>query len=698
MKYLIFFIFLFISAIHFGQDMEYYTKKLKSHPQKDTVRCRLISELLFSYSDILEEKEVYLQELKEICETKLQTNAFHNQYLKYYGDYFFHKAFLLYLEAKPIESIYFLKQALKKHDHVNAKLEKAHDLNYLGIVYINEGNYRLSDHYFKKALVIYQEIGNNVGCLNVLFNLSELYKKKEKFDQAATSLVSALKFAEREKDTFSLCDIYDQLGDLYINQEEISLGEKNIRKGLYLKKKINYRYKFSESYRQLGVAEFKKNNFIKCLNYLDKAFDLAQNENQRATVYVTRGLLLFKMNRFSESKKDLENALLLRKSDNTKCGVYPALASIFYEQGQLEKAEQLAYEAYSIAKYNEFIDKQLEAAEVLVKIYKTSKKYEKALEYAQITSDLMIEINKKENQSAVIKADFNYQNDKKQAEIKLLHQKNRISRLESSQKTTILIFVLVSFIILILFFVQFFLRFRSKKRNELLSAQLLHTQQILSQNQQIAESEIKAIKSQLNPHFFYNALNSIQGFVLTGEQEKASESIGLFSELSRAVLESSRNNEINLHDEIELLNAYLNLEKMRMPKINFHFLIPSELRLFELFLPPMIIQPIVENSVKHGLANKDGEGNISISFNVISNSLYIEIDDDGIGRNASLELNRLKVRKGTSFSSEANLNRIELLNESQQLGITQSIIDKKDENGESLGTKVVIQVPQTPYH
>lgn len=209
------------------------------------------------------------------------------------------------------------------------------------------------------------------------------------------------------------------------------------------------------------------------------------------------------------------------------------------------------------------------------------------------------------------------------------------------------------------------------------------------------KSMLTALKSQMNPHFFYNVLNSIQGYVLTGEQQKASDSIGLFSDLSRAVLESSRMNEISLHDELELLETYLKLECMRMPKISYEIIVDDNLRLHDLFLPPMILQPFVENAVKHGLANKNGKGKVKLRFSLFKNDLLIDIVDDGIGREAASKIASMKTRKGTSFSTEANRNRIELLNANFKSKIVYEITDLVDENEVAYGTRVKLVIPQS---
>jgi LytS/YehU family sensor histidine kinase len=201
----------------------------------------------------------------------------------------------------------------------------------------------------------------------------------------------------------------------------------------------------------------------------------------------------------------------------------------------------------------------------------------------------------------------------------------------------------------------------------------------------------------MNPHFFYNALNSIQGFIYSGEKEKAAQSLGLFSDLSRSVLESSRNTEISLHDEIELLTNYLKLETMRLPKIKYTITASESINLHDTYLPAMILQPLVENGIKHGLANKQGEGLLSINFEEENNKLVIVIEDDGIGRNAAAEIGKRMIKKSASFSTDANMSRIELLNANKKEKITQEISDKKDASGNATGTIVKLVIPIEAY-
>jgi LytS/YehU family sensor histidine kinase len=374
-----------------------------------------------------------------------------------------------------------------------------------------------------------------------------------------------------------------------------------------------------------------------------------------------------------------------------------AISNAYFKEKQTERAKHFAEEAfqYTVA----FDDPQeiINSCEQLKKIYLNRNNYKRVVELQNLIIENQSILNEDQNKNVALKQEFAFQNALKENKISELDKDVRIKTLESKQKTNAIILIVVLILVVGTIVISLFSRYKAKKKSEFLASQLAYTEQLLEEKQRASESEIKAIKSQMNPHFFYNALNSIQGYVLTGEQQKASESIGLFSELSRAVLESSRVNEISLNDELELLESYLKLECMRMPKIKYLIEKSEDLRLFDLYLPPMILQPIVENAVKHGLANKEEGGLIQLRFTSEKDSLLIEIEDDGIGRVAAGKIGSFVKRKGSSFSTEANLNRIELLNESFDLAITQEIIDKTDENGNAIGTLIRVNIPQNNF-
>jgi sensor histidine kinase YesM len=230
-------------------------------------------------------------------------------------------------------------------------------------------------------------------------------------------------------------------------------------------------------------------------------------------------------------------------------------------------------------------------------------------------------------------------------------------------------------------------------KNSLLEEKNTLLQEKIELEHNLNKSVLKSIKAQMNPHFFYNALNTIQAYIFTNEKAKANTYLAKFSKLTRVILEQSEKETISLSEEIESLTLYLDLEKMRF-KEGFEYCITHKINgsKDDIEFPPMLIQPYVENAIKHGLLHKDTDKKLDIVFEELNGQLIITIDDNGIGRKRSEELNKIKNDKYQSFSTQANEKRLDILNRTND-NIAVKIIDKKDVNEQACGTKVVLIIP-----
>ena len=224
-------------------------------------------------------------------------------------------------------------------------------------------------------------------------------------------------------------------------------------------------------------------------------------------------------------------------------------------------------------------------------------------------------------------------------------------------------------------------------KNELL-AQKLHLEQELQQ------SMLSSIKSQMNPHFLFNALNTIQSYIYTNDKENASHYLGKFSELTRLILEMSNKDIVSLSDEIKSLHLYLDLEGLRFEdKLNYSLEMDENVSVETTYIPSMLIQPYIENAIKHGLLHQRNKWVLSIIFNKENDSIKVVVDDNGIGRKRSEELNKNKAKHHQSFASQANQKRLEILNKGSNQRISLQIVDKMDAYGNATGTTVTMLIP-----
>ena len=210
-------------------------------------------------------------------------------------------------------------------------------------------------------------------------------------------------------------------------------------------------------------------------------------------------------------------------------------------------------------------------------------------------------------------------------------------------------------------------------------------------------SEIKAIKAQMNPHFVFNALNSLQDLVMMEDIRSTNIYLTRFAELMRGTLELSGKQFIPLEREIEMLELYLQLEKLRFgDEFQYAFQLNLKKSSSDYLIPTMLLQPYVENAVKHGLLHKEKDKQLTISFADTQDGFSCEITDNGVGRNKSSEINKRRSPKHESFSQEANQSRIDLINQTLSHKIEHQIIDLI-EGGVPVGTKVVFHFSyQTP--
>lgn len=214
-------------------------------------------------------------------------------------------------------------------------------------------------------------------------------------------------------------------------------------------------------------------------------------------------------------------------------------------------------------------------------------------------------------------------------------------------------------------------------------------------SRQVAEVELAALRAQMNPHFVFNCLNSINTFILLNDPKNASGYLQKFSKLIRKVLDASRSEFISLHDELETLRYYIELEQMRYGgRFQYQFSIQDNLPLDDLELPPMLVQPFVENAIWHGLMNRDGDGGmLLLDISRQANTLCIIVEDNGIGRKKAADLKSRSAVAHKSHGLQVTDERIKIINELYSTQASVEILDLLDPQGVAQGTRVTLKIP-----
>lgn len=215
--------------------------------------------------------------------------------------------------------------------------------------------------------------------------------------------------------------------------------------------------------------------------------------------------------------------------------------------------------------------------------------------------------------------------------------------------------------------------------------------------QKILQTEMKALRAQMDPHFLYNTMNSINAFILQNDRMKASRFLSDFAHLIRKILDFSKEETISIEQEVEILRGFMEMESMRFNNsFDYEFVIDDELDTWDTQIPTMIIQPFIENAIIHGIRNKkNGRGKITIRFEADGNQHFIcSIEDNGVGRTRAAEINnQTRSKSHNSKGWQITQDRIDILNHQYPLQTSLHIEDLKNEQREPSGTKITIRMP-----
>lgn len=529
----------------------------------------------------------------------------------------------------------------------------------------SDGLYPEAFEYGQKALKAYKNIAHYKGIAAVYNELSAIYMVQHKYEEGLALQQEGYELLRDKAPSRELIRLMCNISFYaYIKQGKYVEAQTLITEALGYAKQINNRENIIHCYTLLlKVCIDSKEKVVQsdCQNYADSIAFIYPKLDPKITKRYTAAYILSyyysKQNDSTLAFKYAHLALTSAKDMRRKYNIseaYNHLFSLYYNFGEYVKAIEALEQSYSI-KDSIFHDKSVAQLQELETKFKT----EKAVQ------------------------------DKELAE-----KETRLAEAEARSYRNSLISLFIVVLLAFLSIVFYVWQYRLRKQKELVSKELSSTQKRLEVEQQFRKAELKALKAQLNPHFMFNALNSIQDYILLNEKELASDYLGKFADLMRIYLNHSQEGNLSLEEEIEALELYLDLESVRFDhSIEYTITADEELDIEALKIPTMLVQPYVENAIKHGLFHKKGERQVHIHFNEY-NEDYIEaiVKDNGIGRAAANKINEHRNPNHKSFATSANATRLQLLNHGRSQKIEVKFIDLY-QNKEVAGTEVRILIP-----
>ncbi|MEO1653007.1 MAG: histidine kinase, partial [Bacteroidota bacterium] len=358
-----------------------------------------------------------------------------------------------------------------------------------------------------------------------------------------------------------------------------------------------------------------------------------------------------------------------------KAKILQNLAELHYRQGHLDEAEKWVKAAIQL-------NQKISNLESIHKNYLTwhdieSKRgnYPKALEHYQKYATLKDSLLNERNLAKLEELQAKYETEKKEEAIANLSQQNQIQSLQLDQRNLWIALLAIALVLISSLII------------------ILYRQRLLKEKNQALRIKQKLLRTQINPHFFFNVLSNIQSmFLEQTDAQKTTYYLSKFAKLMRSVLENSREEVISLEEEMHMLESYLEIQKLRFgERLCYSIEYDQSLDPRETALPPMLAQPFIENSLEHGILNKEGVGKVEIRFWKEQNQLFFSVIDNGIGRSQATQVGQ---KKGiVSLATTITRERLEVLNRTWKKALGFKIQDLWDEQENPTGTQVIFNIP-----
>ncbi|MCB0400779.1 MAG: tetratricopeptide repeat protein [Flavobacteriales bacterium] len=580
----------------------------------------------------------------------------------------------------------------------------AESYNNVGYVYMNQGDAHQAIRYYQKSLDARKPGDSKSGTANTLNNLGMVYFNQGDVSKSLEHIHQALKMREAIGDQSGIAYSLNNLGYIYDNQGEPEKALNYYFKALAIQEEIQDKRGMALSYNNIGsIYQFQKNT-EKALENYQKGIGLFReigDKNGEALALNNIGAV-YKENQETKQALDYYNrSLALREEIDDKQGMSYSLHNIgrtYFYAGFYSEAQRYAVRALGIAREIGYPENIRDAALLLAEVYEKQGKGMDALHMQQLYMQMKDSINNEATQRATLKQQARYEYEKQKTIDDAAHEKQLAVAFEQEQKQQVIIYAVIGGLLLVLLFsVLIYKRLQLTRRQKQIIEE--QKQQVEQANEELEiekqNIELKALKAQINPHFIFNALNSVQKHIIDNNKEQAHDYLAKFGKIMRSTLENSEMKAIPIKEELELLTTYVELESKRVKNgIEFHIELDEQIDEYNSTIPPMLIQPFIENAIRHGISNLEQKGEIRLTLKQEDDKLTCIVIDNGIGREASMKRKQQSVQaQHRSMGMEITRNRLRNLWKKHGEQHDIEIEDLWDRNGNSLGTTVKITLP-----
>ncbi|WP_162556004.1 tetratricopeptide repeat protein [Reichenbachiella versicolor] len=582
------------------------------------------------------------------------------------------------------KAIEYYKKSYKTDLLLNDPVGIAGSLTNIANIYAEQGKQKEALEYYLKSLEIQKDLKNEYREARNLINIGVTYTEMGDFPKALEFFNKAVAIYEKPGNTYRSFILLESLGVLYKEYKEYDKALYYFNKGLEMCVAQGMKKEIASYLSNIGNVHNAQSNYDKALGYYNEALKIAKQINDKSKI----SRVLNNIAGVEVLTKDYEQALKKYKKAqaiNETIGYkkelfknYIGIALILYSREQYEEALEYALKSQQMVDEMDLLPPKRNFAQLLAKIYEQMGDFEKAYESYLLFKVLDDSLNNHETIKKISKLEYDYiykarlDSAKKRELILVDEVKTKDESLEESQRQTLVAITIFFIVVMMLGIIILSLRLRN----------------IQSINQSIL-IEQKLLRSQMTPHFIFNAMSVLQGIILNKEYKKSIVYLSKFSRLLRLILENSRDKTVLLEKEISAIENYLNIQNMGAKnEYDYHIIMDSDIDQKSILIPPMMIQPFIENSIEHGFTESIENKKIDVNIQFEGVKLVCTIQDNGVGIDAH---DQKRTREKESLSTSITKERLQIMTKEFKVPADVSIKDRSLE-GER-GTIVTLILP-----
>lgn len=581
-----------------------------------------------------------------------------------------------------------LKIVSQKAAEADALEVQAYAQNKLGELYRNKSLYDAALKAHMNAMELAREAESvemeiiSLNMIGVVYRRMDFIKPALDYHKQALDLANSVKIPSDELNR-SIAVSQNSMGNIYLTLKQYDMAIEQFEKSLILEAQAENKLGLAINYHNIGYAvEFQGDLDLALQNYKRSLFynEVIDSDVGRVICYNSIGQVYIKQKKYVKAKKIIESALPMALQLEDQFYISYAYINLGWAQNELGMADEA--EANLKKGLKASLDYGLKTSTVdahkhLSELYRKKRDFEKALFHYEQAVEMEQTIFTERNMQYVSDIIVQYENEAKNNKIQQLASENALVKSKLQRNQVIFWSALLALAIIAGIMI-------AVNRNR----QLRHEKQILTLEQDM-------LRSQMNPHFIFNSLNSIKLYIINNEKENAVYYLNKFSKFIRKILIASTEKEIPLEDELETMRLYMNIENIRFSnEIHFNIQVEAGINTSVIKVPSLILQPFLENALWHGLSSKKEDKRVELRvYKIDDDYVNISITDNGIGRDAAEKINRDRIMKRKSVGVAITKARLANFSKGFTTAYKMDIEDLLDSNGQPLGTRVVLQIP-----